>query len=749
MNTYKNVIDTVRSRTYIFFFFSLMFYILLSTIVSFFNYKMVSNDYNTQFYYSYIVNNTILFVFNNLTFYAISCFIILYSMIIRRDDLINKENTKVLFSDIIISGIYVLILLTLLLFLGEEFIIPQKYQKLHSIKSDTKISNNLLKLGNDSYEKSDFEQALKYYTDYISIINNGFIKDRVRELKVKIANDELKKRQDLDNLRNSDYLSADDLDYIQLAKISYDKADYLGALYYYQYVVETYKYSKRQSNLRDEAEKKIKEIKNILQFQDSMLTDEKFQDKINQNLKDIATIYNLKKEAEIAKSKEDYFSAYFLYSDILKIKNDLRDIIQERNDIFYKIALIGVDYNSINNAKLLPFKDNILFMYNSDILVSAKKMVRALDLGKSIYTYYLYDVRFFKYDSKFDLNYVSYAPFGEIKNYNSIYDFLRENSKGKNITEYFEIPYIVNKKDFESFLSRLTEDDRYFILSVYTASDNKYKIIKNISENEKSKIRSIFINSGYDLFNFFNNAYFLTLFSASTSNENEEFIPIPEILSKDSYISILKSLSNESKDILSLNYTLEDDDLYYIKEGYDVAKISSLIKESGYNVKKDLFGTSEKNYIFPLSIAPSILYDFSFGYKDILKLSFSQLIRLKQWITSSLKENVNNGYSYDIIGSAVAYKISSIFLFFSLSLLAMSLAWRFRSGAIGVSFGYYFYAIFIPFFVYVVVSLCNIFNTKLYSALMQVLPFGAIFTVSLVLNIIFATFSVMVVASTS
>ena len=749
MNTYNDVKGIIKSRTYTLLFFSLVFYGLISMIVSFFSYRMEPNDYNIQFYASYISNKSVLFIFNNLIIYAISYFMILYSMIIKREDLINKENKKILFSDIISSGLYILIVLTLSLFVGQEFIVPKAYQKLASIKSDTKLSDSLLKLGHDSYENLDFEQALIYYTDYISIIDNGAIKDRIRELKVKIANDELIKRQKLDDLKNSDYISLDDLDYIKLAQISYDKEDYLGALYYYQYIIETYKYSRRQSNQRDEAEKRIKEIKKILQFQDSMLTDEKFQDKINQNLKDISKIYYLKKQAEIAKGKEDYFSAYFLYSDILEIRNDLRDVIQERNEVFYKMALIGVDYHNINNAKLLPSKDNIIFMYSPDILMTAKKIIRALDLGKSLYTYYMYDIRFFKYDSNFNLEYVSYAPFGEIKNYSSIYKFIRENSNVKNITGNFEIPYLINKKVFESFISKLSDEDRYFILSIYVSRDDKYKVTKNISEDDKNKILSLFTNNGYDLVDFFNNTYFLTLFSGSTHDRKKEFIPIPEILSKNSFSSILQSLSNESKDIFSSNYILENDDIYHIKNRYNVAKVSSLIKESGYNVKKDLFGISEKNYIFPLPISPSLLYDFSFEYKDMLRLPFSQLIRLKQWSESNLKDGFNSGYSFDIIESAVANKISSIFLFFSLCLLAIFLAWRFRSLAIVVSFSHYIYAIFIPFFVYVVVHLCNIFNTKLYSTLMQILPFGVMIVVALVLNIIFAIFSILVVAASS
>ncbi len=747
MNAYSDVLSSIRSKTYTFFFLSAVFYCLLSMVVSFISYRMVSADYNIQFYIDYILNNSILFIFNNLVIYAASFFMIMYSMIIKREDLINKENKKVLFSDIISSGLYILIILTLLLFLGQEFLVPKAYDKLAAIKSNTKLSDTLLKLANSSYDNSNFEQALKYYNDYTYIIENDFVKERIRELKVKTANDELERRKSLS--KNTGYITPNDLDYIKLAQISYDKEDYIGALYYYQYVLETYNYSKRQSNQRDVAEKRIQEIKKILQFKDSMLTDDKFQDKIDQNLKDISKIYNLKREAEIAKSREDYFSAYFLYSDILDINSDLRDAVQEKNDAFYKISLIGVDYDSVSNAKLLPSRDNIVFMYDSGLLMSAKKMVRALDLGKNIYTYYMYDIRFFKYDSQFNLNYVSYAPYGEIKNYSSIYQFIKDNSNTKNMNGSFEIPYIIKKRDFESFTSKIAETDKHFLSSIYTLSDDKYKILRNVTTEEKDSIFSIFSRNGYDLSVFFNNTYFLTLFSGSTTDRNMEFIPIPEILSKKSYNAILNSLPSNLKSALNSNYNIEDDNLYHIKSGYNDAYVSNLIKKSGYNVKSDLFGISEKNFIFPLPISPSLLYDFSFEYQDMLRLPFSKLVKLEQWSEANIEEGINNGFSFDTIETAVANKISNIFLFFSLSLLAISIGWLFRSTAISVSIGYYLYAIFIPLFVYVVVSLCTIFNTKLYSTLMQVLPFGLMVVVALALNIIFAVASIFVVSASS
>ncbi len=155
------------------------------------------------------------------------------------------------------------------------------------------------------------------------------------------------------------------------------------------------------------------------------------------------------------------------------------------------------------------------------------------------------------------------------------------------------------------------------------------------------------------------------------------------------------------------------------------------------------------DYIFSLPVSMNTLYNFSYDYNKTLGFSLAKLFQLKNF---TIKEKGANdfsiGFNNNFIKTAIADKISRIFIFFSICLILISLSWRFRSSYISnIPIFHYLLMLIIPFFIYVIVNILQTFITSFYSILSLTTNFAVMLIISFVLNIILMIFSIIYIAS--
>lgn len=360
---------------------------------------------------NYLLNKTALIFFKNLLTITIIALIFNYAVIIKKSDQLTAGNQTISYSKIISTGMYIIIILTIIYFFGSEFMNPYSHTKIEWLEKNTNLSKFLIEKGNESYIKQDYKNSLYYYNQYSQIIsNNDKIERRIREMELKIGinnfdhnsnntNNQSNIKEDMQNSNIASVIK----DPFQLAEIYYDKKLFLSAWYYYEYVVES------DSSRRNYARQKIKEIRELLNDRNKLNTNTISSKFLTDKEKEIRNIYRLKKQAEWYENNNYVQKAYFTYLDILKINPNLRDVVEYRDRVFKKLSDISVELSDAK--KVLEYKDSgrLLFFSLPTELIFIKKVIKRLDV------FYFYDITIYNLDKNFNLISTVSAPYGVSK----------------------------------------------------------------------------------------------------------------------------------------------------------------------------------------------------------------------------------------------------------------------------------------------------------------------------------------------
>ncbi|OHD12243.1 MAG: hypothetical protein A2086_03505 [Spirochaetes bacterium GWD1_27_9] len=485
----KEALKKIYFKTQISFSIFFLLYLLICLTISVIYSRQHLTEIHPQFYFDFVRNNSLLLFFQNLFLITLIYFSFCYSIIINREDLIVKGGINLTFAQIVSRGLYILIFLTLLFIVGMEFTIPYLENKIENMRNNTIRANNLIESGNLFYKNKKYFDSLRCYEEYIKIIESDPIKERVRELRIKIA-DEIKKKNSV-LITEDTAISNNITDYIQLAEIFFQKQDYLASLYYYQYIYDV--------NKKKDILQKIENIKEILRYRNSMMTDKEFSDYMEKEFIEIKDIYSLRKQSEKYFYEEDYQKSLFTYIEILKKNQSLRDIVQLQNESFVKLSNVSVELSYLENAKIFSGKNDFVFFLSDKIMLTIDMAKKVLDMDKLENTFYLYGVKIYKFDDNFNIKDVIYAPYGQAKSqlFFTLYCYSLQD---KNV-EYFPIPEIIEEKYFSQILENVSNEDENYLLSLYDKSNYIYKIKKDVSDSEKIKTAKIIKESKFNIKN--------------------------------------------------------------------------------------------------------------------------------------------------------------------------------------------------------------------------------------------------------
>ncbi|MBP7554049.1 MAG: hypothetical protein KA885_11545 [Spirochaetes bacterium] len=213
--------------------------------------------------------------------------------------------------------------------------------------------------------------------------------------------------------------------------------------------------------------------------------------------------------------------------------------------------------------------------------------------------------------------------------------------------------------------------------------------------------------------------------------------------------------------------------LYDVKINYFDAKnnISKLIKADFGQMKtnylatlycfdisdrnREFFPTMTENgvttvlkdkYLYTIPVDINTLYNFSYDYEKTLTFPIVKLLRLKNYKFAGTN---NVGINMDFVKTAILDKISRYFIFFTLSLLAISLSWRLRSKYLG-NFPILLYPILlvIPVFLYFVIKTVLYFSTLTYSILSGCLDFTILLIIAIAFHSILSAVAAIFLAVT-
>jgi len=154
-------------------------------------------------------------------------------------------------------------------------------------------------------------------------------------------------------------------------------------------------------------------------------------------------------------------------------------------------------------------------------------------------------------------------------------------------------------------------------------------------------------------------------------------------------------------------------------------------------------------YIFKLPASMNYIYNFSYDYKKTFNSSLIKLFKLYNLINENKNQNFSIGFNSNFIKNAITDKLTNTFLFFSLSLIIISISWRLRSNYMtGIPKIHLIIILCIPVFVYIFVDTLQKYITAFYSTLTLSTNFFLLLVICFVINIAIMLLSIFYISST-
>lgn len=446
MTAKENLLSIYR-KTYICFFLIIIIATITALFISFYeisnctvspNYEedftIKENAIFSPFVKNFVLNNTILILSKNLIFIVVLFCSLCYSFFIGEKDLINSDGLKNNFSQIISRGLYIILFLWVLHYTALDYLLNHSETKIKIIKDSSQIALNLLKKGNISYFKEDYKNALSYYSHYLNIVKkDDVITTRIREINNKIKISEFENNKKLAKEKTKEIsIPTNIIKYEDLAKFYFEKKDFVTALYYYKHMLDL------GGSAKIEAENKIKEIKEYLVHQEKTKTSEI---SIKLTEETLEKIYLLKSQADNYFKNKEYQKAYFLYSDILSLDPNLRDIIEKRKETLSKLYEISAEIEELSFAYIYPEKSDILFITNNNEVFNIEKATKFYN------DYFLYNIKIYKFNNDYNITEIIVSKYGVIREKNKNKIILYAFSKTNKDEEYFPVIIKNNKEE--------------------------------------------------------------------------------------------------------------------------------------------------------------------------------------------------------------------------------------------------------------------------------------------------------------
>jgi tetratricopeptide (TPR) repeat protein len=416
-------------------------------ILSVFGYK--ESLYHVTYRVSFITSNTMMMLIDNFTVIIIVAMIFCYSLVIGRSDLITNDGTSILFAQVVSRGLYIIIVSTILLFLAGEFLQPVLEKRMSGMRDKSAIARVFREEGdeayrliaeknrNDNWKNSQRRKALENYRKYLEVIQaDQVIEGRVRQLTSTLSIEEFNQsRRKRDVVNEEDTSIADTVVFhSDLAEIYFQKKDYITAWYYYQHVVES------DTSRRALAKQRINDIKKILAFRDTMKEQGVNELWLDDTEREIRDIYRKKRQASDYRDRGKYQKAYFIYSDILAINPNLRDVIQAKNETFSILKSEAIELSEIESMRMFPGKKDFIFLNGPGQLVHIGRLVNRFN------DYYFYDITITMFDDDNRVLSTIKAPYGHVKSSTmfSLYCYSLEDRS----VEYYPVKNGVNLDDY-------------------------------------------------------------------------------------------------------------------------------------------------------------------------------------------------------------------------------------------------------------------------------------------------------------
>lgn len=677
-------IHHIRRKTLLTYAASLAILLAVSFFLAYFRYNR--NVYHIQFFGSYIVNMMGKTFFENMFFVTMTATVFCYTLIVGRGDVLSSSGQRLLFHQLVSSGVVILTFLTFLNVLAVEWFIPRYNDKLDLLSNSTLRANTALRTANSLYETANYEKSIKYYQEYLSIINDTDIEARLREVKNKIN---IPKQLDIvyynriiaslssdsdaefidtmyqRKVNNTRYINANVSDderrrvwsilnsidffggdytvegqlkyavsdrsvsdkitnYSELADIYFDRHDYLTAWYYYQYTVEKHTAESRRALDR------INKIKAFLREEYTDMDEAQFENFIRETQEKINGMYSLKNRAAKYLADNQYQKSFFTFTDILSINGNLRDAAAGLSKSLTLLRSIGVDYNEINQVRNYSGKNNFVFMLSDRRLITAKTIIKVFDMNTLRNNYYMFDVCIWEYDDYHNVKSVIRSDYGQIKN------------------------------DIRCTLYCFSTVDRSleFFPTQTTFDINGKALTENVIKDNYIFTIPIGINILYNFSNSYDKALECSLVQLIRLSRMDKTVITPESFCKYEYEVIAKNtLSPEARTAM--------DAVYYYHE-----------PDMTYHIRRE----AKKSQI------------------DLM-------------MTHLTKENFINhtktlGFEKKFIKAAILDQISRMFLFIVLGLFLITLSWRTKADYIGmIPAAQWPLLILIPVFVYLLIKI--------------------------------------------
>lgn len=724
----KEKLKKIYLKTYVVLMAVVMVAIMFSIIISFIQYD---SYYIDEFYRaSFIINNTIYFFNKNLLFLIAVFNLFTFSIMISKTDITVSSDKTLFFYQLTSRAIYILLFFTAYYFLTIEVINPILTEKIEQQKINTKRSRDLFTTAESYYKTGENDKALLYFEQFM-IINdrNEYVKDAVRKLRLD------SKREKSVVMRTEDDFP-DKVNYVELAELYDKRGEYLTAWYYYEHVIES------DSSRRDEVKARVEEIKQILAYKNRMLKGEDKERWLEQNLRMIKQVHEMRKEASDYYNRREFQKSYFIYQDILAYNNRIRDSIVGLEQSLYNLSALSVETSKIRSKELFSGKSNFVFTTSNRNSIYIRELKKVVDEESGRTLYYFYDIKIYRFDEQNELESIISSPYGELKSNNvlTLYSYMKSD---RNI-EFYPLLEKVKKDSFERYILRessLEEEAR--LKSLYSPEGSYYTLNENTAEEDKIFAGRIIAKSRYNLFN-------------SPPSEIDRFYYEGELQTE-----VKQVLSSNSALRYSYNLTFQGEspkyllDKYYIfEDGYYELK-PELSEDDKRELWEVLKGTDIRIYpfFFPLDIDIDVLYNFSYDYENAINFPLRKLSGLIDF-TMTISEDesgVGSGFNNSFLITAVLDKIASVFIFFFLNILIISFAWRKRAQYFGaIPYRYFISFIIIAIFSYIFIEGVKYLSTEFYALLAYstALPLGVLVAICIIINIIITAISLSYLAAT-
>ncbi len=499
----------------------------------------------------------------------------------------------------------------------------------------------------------------------------------------------------LESMRN---LTLNSIILIDNGNKNYFKNKFSQALPYYEEYIKINEKDEKASEII----RKIKNTLNVQQFEEM-----KKELKIDTSIPDTITDYSTL--ADLSFEKKDYYTAWYYYQQVVEADKTKGIEAKKRIEDIKKILKFE---NSMKTEKdRFDIKELTKMMNEKEKEINhiydlKKKAKDNFDKGNYHEAYFIYE----------DILKINPKLREVIKEKEKTLEFLDKISCEINELEHLKI--YPGKNDFVFFIKYNT-----FILIDY--------IIKYLDDYYIYNIKIIELDNNFNIKNITSSPYGKTVENTYNDTENSK---------KSKYY----------------NFTL------YSYSKYNRNEINFPVKTNFSSNNNEVI----KDYIITLPINIEIFYNFSYDYNKTFGFSFVKLFNL---IKASKEENkkleisnnnvkieenktgkeFNFGLNINFIKAAIADKISKIFLFFSISLIFMSIAWRLKATyMIKMPFTHIILLPAIPILLYFFVNFLNMIVTSLYSLLTEILIFPLMLIICFVINTVLLIFSIIYFAST-